>query len=231
MLSVQSYKMTPNRVSFKANEENSNSKASVSHAGLKTGAVWAGIGTIGSAAAHSYISKIGELNKGFAEEFKGNPEFGNFTQEIMENAKACKSLGKAGLVSIPMHVALALGCGALVDKLNNDKRAEFAEKLAANGKEETLKNDDNAEITKNGNVYCKSNMGKKLGALLGLVAALIPDIIVSPMVKTKAKTGFKEWAMLGVAGAIGGLILGAIADKYSNKTAAKQADKQAIAEG
>ena len=140
-------------------------------------------------------------------------------------------MGKAGLVSIPMHVALALGCGALVDKLNNDKRAEFAEKLAANGKEETLKNDDNAEITKNGNVYCKSNMGKKLGALLGLVAAPIPGIIASPIVKTKAKTGFKELAMLGVAGAIGGLILGAIADKYSNKTAAKQADKQAIAEG
>lgn len=227
--------MTPNRIAFKANEEDSNSKASVSHAGLKTGAVWAGIGTIGSGTLYSYASKIGELNKGLAEEFKGNPEFGKFAQEALENAKACKVTGKAGLYSIPMHVALALGCGALVDKLNNDKRAEFAEKLAANGKEEALKNDDNAEITKNGNVYCKSNMGKKLGALLGLVAAPLPDLILSPMTKNiegpKSWSGFKGYAKIGVIGAIGGLILGAIADKYSNKTAAKQADKQAIAEG
>lgn len=53
-----------------------------------------------------------------------------------------------------------MGCGVLVDKLNNDKRAKFSEELAEKGKDATYEENDYADKTKAGNVYCKSNAGK-----------------------------------------------------------------------
>lgn len=234
---VQNYNVSPKHLAFKGKDENTDTNTNTnqvkqSNAGLKTGAIWAGIMTPVAIGANTLTSKLASVDVTSA----GLDS--NQTQQLMTQMKKLSATGKAGWVALPINIALALGCGALVDKLNNAKRAEFAEKLAQNGKEEMLKNDDNAETTTAGNVYCKSSAGKKWGALLGLGGAILPGLITLPLTKVK---GFKADAaytsslitgMAGktVAGVLGGLALGAIADHFSNKTAAKNADKQAVAE-
>ena len=80
-------------------------------------------------------------------------------------------------IYVPIAILTSIGCGALVDKKINDKHAQFADKLEKEGKKEVLKNDDNAEITKQEQVYCKTNTGKKLGVLLGAVVSPLLGIL------------------------------------------------------
>ena len=140
------------------------------------------------------------------------------------------------MLALTLNYAIVMGCGALVDKLNNDKRAKFAEELAEKGKDATYEENDYADKTKAGNVYCKSNAGKKWGALLGMGGILLPELIFMPIMSlnnfrfkgTSKAIKTIILAQSAVLGAIGGFSLGAIADSFSNKTAAKNADKLAF---
>lgn len=234
---VQNYNVSPKHLAFKGKDENTDTNTNQvkqSNAGLKTGAVWAGIMTPVAAGTNYFLSKCAAAGQNATNLGLDSHQ----AQQYMTNMKKLAANVKTGWATIPLNIALALGCGALVDKLNNAKRAEFAEKLTQNGKEEMLKNDDNAETTAAGNVYCKSGAGKKWGALLGLGAAILPDLVTMPFSKVKgfkADKVYKSGIISGlagktVAGVLGGLALGAIADHFSNKTAEKNADKQAVAE-
>ena len=218
MLSVQSCSVNSQNVAFKAKEKKSNvNSTSTSHAGLKTAAVWSSIVTpLGL--ANIYLNRLAN-RKDLGKIFK-----------MPTNANS-----KLALFALTLNYAIAMGCGALVDKLNNDKRAKFAEELAEKGKDATYEENDYADKTKAGNVYCKSNAGKKWGALLGMGGLLLPELIFMPIMplnnfKIKGTSKIIKTIVLAqsaVLGAIGGFSLGAIADSFSNKTAAKNADKLA----
>ena len=225
---VQNYNVSPKHLAYKGKDENTDTNTNQvkqSNAGLKTGAVWAGIMTPVATGTNYFLSKCAAAGQNATNLGLDSHQ----TQQYMTNVKKLAANVKTGWATIPLNIALALGCGALVDKLNNAKRAEFAEKLAQNGKEEMLKNDDNAETTAAGNVYFK---------LLGLGAAILPDLVTMPFGKVKgfkADKVYKSGIISGlagktVAGVLGGLALGAIADHFSNKTAEKNADKQTVAE-
>lgn len=232
MLSVQSCSVNSQNVAFKAKEKKSNvNSTSTSHAGLKTAAVWSSIATP-FGLANIYLNRLS--NNSFPGVTYGNMNLkGKDLGKIFKMPTNVNS--KLALFALPLNFAIAMGCGALVDKLNNDKRAKFAEELAEKGKDATYEENDYADKTKAGNVYCKSNEGKKWGALLGMGGILLPELIFMPImslnnfkIKGMSKT-IKTivLAQSAVLGAIGGFSLGAIADSFSNKTAAKNADKLA----
>ena len=125
---------------------------------------------------------------------------------------------------IPLSVAIYMGCGALVDKFINNKRAEFAKSSQDKDMKDVIKENKKAEVTRNGNVYHKSDVGKKYGALLGAVG--FPILIAS----RRAIRGYALPSVVGILlnaaiGIVGGLTLGSIADKCANKGAKKFADK------
>lgn len=232
MLSVQSCSVNSQNVAFKAKEKKSNvNSTSTSHAGLKTAAVWSSIATP-FGLANIYLNRLS--NNSFPGVTYGKMNLkGKDLGKIFKMPTNVNS--KLALFALPLNFAIAMGCGALVDKLNNDKRAKFAEELAEKGKDATYEENDYADKTKAGNVYCKSNAGKKWGALLGMGGILLPELIFMPIMslnnfrfKGTSKT-IKTiiLAQSAVLGAIGGFSLGAIADSFSNKTAAKNADKLA----
>ena len=232
MLSVQSCSVNSQNVAFKAKEKKSNvNSTSTSHAGLKTAAVWSSIAAP-FGLANIYLNSLS--NNSFPGVTYGKMNLkGKDLGKIFKMPTNVNS--KLALFALPLNFAIAMGCGALVDKLNNDKRAKFAEELAEKGKDATYEENDYADKTKAGNVYCKSNEGKKWGALLGMGGILLPELIFMPImslnnfkIKGMSKT-IKTivLAQSAVLGAIGGFSLGAIADSFSNKTAAKNADKLA----
>lgn len=234
MLSVQSCSVNSQNVAFKAKGKKSNvNSTSTSHAGLKTAAVWSSIATpLGL--ANIYLNRLSNNSFRGATDGKMNPIFkGKDLGKIFKMPTNANS--KLALFALTLNYAITMGCGALVDKLNNDKRAKFAEELAEKGKDATYEENDYADKTKAGNVYCKSNAGKKWGALLGMGGILLPELIFMPIMplnnfrfKGTSKT-IKTivLAQSAVLGAIGGFSLGAISDSFSNKTAAKNADKLA----
>ena len=232
MLSVQSCSVNSQNVAFKAKEKKSNVNSTLtSHAGLKTAAVWSSIVTpLGL--ANIYLNRLSNNSFIGVTNGKMNPK-GKDLGKIFKMPTNANS--KLALFALTLNYAIAMGCGALVDKLNNDKRAKFAEELAEKGKDAMYEENDYADKTKAGNVYCKSNAGKKWGALLGMGGILLPELIFMPImslnnfkIKGMSKT-IKTivLAQSAVLGAIGGFSLGAIADSFSNKTAAKNADKLA----
>ena len=232
MLSVQSCSVNSQNVAFKAKEKRSNvNSTSTSHAGLKTAAVWSSIATP-FGLANIYLNRLS--NNSFPGVTYGKMNLkGKNLGKIFKMPTNANS--KLALFALTLNYAIAMGCGALVDKLNNDKRAKFAEELAEKGKDATYEENDYADKTKAGNVYCKSNAGKKWGALLGMGGLLLPELIFMPTMslnnfKIKGTSKIIKTIVLAqsaVLGAIGGFSLGAIADSFSNKTAAKNADKLA----
>lgn len=232
MLSVQSCSVNSQNVAFKAKEKKSNvNSTSTSHAGLKTAAVWSSIAAP-FGLANIYLNSLS--NNSFPGVTYGKMNLkGKDLGKIFKMPTNVNS--KLALFALPLNFAIAMGCGALVDKLNNDKRAKFAEELAEKGKDATYEENDYADKTKAGNVYCKSNEGKKWGALLGMGGILLPELIFMPIMslnnfKFKGMSKTIKTIVLAqsaVLGAIGGFSLGAIADSFSNKTAAKNADKLA----
>ena len=228
MLSVQNYSMNTPQVSFKQNEEKaSDNKAFETHAGLKTGAIAGGIGAASTLSLYALADKLVKSGKDAiaegAEELGKDAvhEAGNFFSEASAQLKAA---GKKLWITIPIGLAVYSGCGALIDKLTNDSRAKFAQDNAGKDTKEILKNNSDAELTRGGEVYQKSSIGKKYGALLG--AVVLPLWAKSKSLITKAKSPV---GIIGnvITGALGGLILGAITDHYSNKGAVKHADKMA----
>ncbi len=231
MLTVQNYNLTAGRnVAFKArhNDENNQSifqspKPFQTHAGLKTGAVGAGfltticlgLNAIGKGITNMSKSAMDEAGEALDKASRKNLD------DIVKNMKA---LNKNIWVTLPIEILACLGCGALVDKKINDKHAKMADKLETEGKKAVLEQEDRAELTKNNNVFYKSNVGKTFGVALG--AVVLPAVSLISDVITKTPIRAKSIVNAAIIGAIDGLILGSITDKVSNKGAAKFADKQ-----
>ena len=232
MVSIQNYSGNFQNVAFTAQmrEKTNSSNSPKSHAGLKTGAVWSvvrtsvSLGMLGisswatSKVQHSANNSFQRLNS-------------QKVQDLLKHATKLQSFSKSIWIGLPINIAIALGCGALVDKLNNGNRAKFAEELAAKGEKAILEENDKARKTKAGNIYCKSDEGKKRGSLLGVAGVVVPSLFILAFARAKgAKVTKVDGEILIdklVNYAIGGFSLGAIADSFSNKTAAKNADKLA----
>ncbi len=123
-----------------------------------------------------------------------------------------------GLLFAPIALLCSAGCGALVDSFINKKHNGLAADVDKYGKNEALKMNDRAELTRNENVYYSSNTGLKMGALLGAV--------VSPITAMVRLRKFSIIAAVAgvITGAIGGAILGKITDYFSNNAAKEHAD-------
>ena len=233
MVSIQNYSANSQNVAFRAkmNEKANSSNPTQSHAGLKTGAVWSAIATpvaLGTLGLTSWANSTTQDAAKNAHQYFNAQE----AQQFLKIARDSNLSSKAAWATLPINIAIALGCGALVDKLNNTNRAKFAEELAAKGEKAILEENDNAGKTRSGNVYCKSGEGKKWGALLGMVGLVVPNLLSTAFTSAKGVKVSKAFQVATLAqdaifGALGGLALGAIADSYSNKTAAKNANKLA----
>ena len=223
MLKVQNYQYANKNVSFKQNEEKQTNPQTVykTHAGLKTGATYMGISTAFSLIGAGIYKAIEEgvmsdklnsiqLNdkelKGIFQEFEG---------------VAGKPFSKLAF-TIPLGFAVCMGCGAIIDKINNNKRAKLQADLATKDRKTVLVENSDAEVSRLGQIYHKSNDGLKYGALIGLVAGPIWSSAKNAIFGMKSPIRIVSPA---IKGAIGGLILGSITDHYSNKAAKKHADK------
>ncbi len=147
-------------------------------------------------------------------------------QEVVEFMNSAKKTAK---IMAPAILAASIACGVAVDTVANKKHNKIANLKESNDTKEILQEESRANTTRNGNVYYKSNTGKKLGTLLGAVT--FPTAVLTTLKLMKFKTPIKQAAITsGIAatfGALGGLVLGAITDKCSNHAARKAADKQA----
>ncbi len=226
MLSVQNYNLTSGRnVAFKSHEndeKNQVQKPFQTHAGLKTGAVWGGVEAVGLLGINAFVKRIIKSSEAMNE--AGNALDNVYTKNTDEIIKAMKTVAKNIKLSIPISLLVTLGCGALVDKKINDKHAKMADKLETEGKKAVLEQEDRAELSKKGNVFYKSNVGKTFGVALGAVVPPVASLITGKI--TKSPILVKNLISSAIVGTIGGLVLGSITDKVSNKGAAKFADKQ-----
>ena len=231
MLSVQNYNLTSGRsLAFKSHENDEKNqvkpqaaKTYQTHAGLKTGAVWGGIDVAVLLGINSVIKNLTKIGQEAMNE-AGDAIDKTSRKNLDEAMKTMKAATKNIWISIPVSLLVALGCGALVDKKINDKHVKMADKLQTEGKNAVLENEDRADITKNGSVFYKSNVGKTFGVALGAIVLPIVSLISGKI--AKAPITVKSLVSSAVTGSIGGLILGSITDKVSNKGAAKFADKQ-----
>ncbi len=229
MLSVQNYNLTANRnMAFKGKTEDTDNttKPFQTHAGLKTGIVAGAIGG-GGALTEGFAAKT------ISEKFRlgaQSKDMSNYLKSMMlEVVEFMGSAKKTAKIMAPAIFAASVACGAAVDAVANKKHNKIADLKDSNDTKEILQEESRANTTRNGNVYYKSNTGKKLGTLLGAVT--LPTAVLTTLKLMKFKTPVKQAAITsGVAaafGAVGGLVLGAITDKCSNHAARKAADKQA----
>ncbi len=194
--------ITPKVVSFKGEEGNKapqqHREVPKTHAGVYTGAVMGGIGSLGilmQSASQKVLSEQG--------------------------IEVAKTLNK--WAAIPLAFAFNMGCGALIDHFINKKNEEFTEATAGMEPTQATATDERAELTAKGNAYRNSNIGMKYGALIGLIGNPIYGAI-----NTKGKGITALTVILGaLSGALGGCALGAITDHFANKNAEKVADKNA----
>lgn len=228
MLSVQNYQLTQPKISFKQNEEKKEQapKSFSTHAGLKTGVAVAGTGAVYTLTAGSIASGLINRAKSFVGELVDEIDVEQAKSELNNADDVLKSAKKRYYWTIPVTMAVYAGCGALVDKFINDKRADFDKNTQGKDSKEILKNNNDAELTRDGNVYQKSNIGKKYGAAIGVVALPVLNAI-NKAIKGASHFSFKMLAFNMIVGALGGLTLGAITDHYANKGAKNFADKQA----
>ena len=122
---------------------------------------------------------------------------------------------KISLINILKTATVSLGCGAIVDFISNKNKNKFNEDIAGKDKKDIVLTNKNADVTDKGNVYYKSNDGKKYGALLGAGAGLLT--LITGKIKGNKVTPL-------IANALGGLALGAITDHFTNKNNSKEVD-------
>lgn len=227
MLSVQNYNLTANKnMAFKGKSEDTENKPFQTHAGLKTGIVAGAIGGGGAlleghaAKTISERFKLGTQSKDMSNYIK------SMMQEVVEFMNSAKKTAK---IMAPAILAASIACGVAVDAVANKKHNKIANLKDSNDAKEILQEESRANTTRNGNVYYKSNIGKKLGTLLGAVVLPVATLATSKLMKykTPAKAAAMTSGMAAACGALGGLVLGAITDKCSNHAARKAADKQA----
>lgn len=227
MLSVQNYNLTANRnMAFKGKSEDTENKPFQTHAGFKTGIV---AGTIGGGGA----LLEGHAAKTISERFKlgtQSKDMSNYIKSMMQEVvEFMNSAKKTAKIMAPAILAASIACGVAVDAVANKKHNKIANLKDSNDAKEILQEESRANTTRNGNVYYKSNIGKKLGTLLGAVVLPVATLATSKLMKykTPAKAAAMTSGMAAACGALGGLVLGAITDKCSNHAARKAADKQA----
>ena len=230
MLSIQNYQTSQPKVYFKQNEEQKEqSQNSFStHAGLKTGIAVAGAGTLYKVTVASSANGIFDKAKGFINELAstiGEDAAEGLKAGLSDAGDLIKSAKKRYYWTIPVTMGTYAGCGALVDKFINDKRANFTKNTQNKDVKDIIANNSDAELSRNGNVYQKSNTGKKYGAALGVVALPVLNAINS-VIKGSYKFSLIGTGFSIAIGALGGLTLGAITDHYSNKGAKKFVEKQ-----
>jgi hypothetical protein len=228
MLSVQNYQMTQPKISFKQNEEKKTEAPNtfLTHAGVKTGAAVAGAGVLYNLTAGSLASSLVNRAGGFIGSMMGVEEAEQVKSELNEATDILKSAKKKYYWTIPVTMAVYAGCGALVDKFINDKRADFDKKVQGKDTKDVVKDNPDADLTRNGNVYQKSNTGKKYGAAIGVVALPVLKAI-NKAIKGTSHFSVKLLLVQMAAGALGGLTLGAITDHYANKGAKNFVDTKA----
>ena len=224
MLSVQNYNYQP-KVSFKQNPQKQENKPNsfTTHAGLKTGIAVSVLGAGYKLAVTSVANGLLNQGRTLLTEFL-NAAGDTIPKEMKTGIEAISNSASKNYWTIPVTFAIYTGCGALIDKYINDKRANFAEATKNKDIKEIAKNERKARFTEKGNSYYESNIGKKYGTLLGIVALPILKAI------NGAIKGNHSFSLFGLAiyvagGALGGLTLGAITDHYANKGAKKFADK------
>lgn len=225
MLSIKNYNLTPTKIPFRAetvkSENNVEAKPPFkSNYGLKTGAVYAAIA--------SGLSLLGITAQGVnlkREQKRLDENMGRYSsQKQLEFIQKTKTSLKRTWITLPLGVAIIIGCGALVDKLINKKHTDLAEQVKSKPSKEILEENDNVEVSKNGNLYYKSNTGMKTGPLIGAIVAPISSMVALKIAKFRIHPIL---AITGVIqGAIGGLLLGSITDYCSNKAAEKYSDKK-----
>ncbi len=217
---IQGYKVSQSNVAFRAKEntkvENTEQKPVYkTYAGLKTGIGYGIIegGFAGLLATGASFMKDIMESQGRA-----------FVQDANAMAKTSKML----LLYIPAAILTSIGCGAIVDSAINKKHAEFAKNIENEDKKEVLRKDEHAELSRTGEVYYHTNIGKKMGPILGLFLSPLLAFGQNKIAGGKFTVGNLVTNI--VAGALGGLLLGAITDKVANKGASKFADRQALSE-
>ena len=132
---------------------------------------------------------------------------------------------KSALLSLAAFSA----AGAAVDAITNNKRENFAEASTGKTKNEIIKENDNAELSRTGELYHKTNVGKTYGTAIGAVTLPVLNELQMSCAGLKLLEGRGVMAAASaVTGAIGGLTLGAIADHFANSGAKKHADKMSI---
>lgn len=225
MLSVSNYRITPSRVSFKANEDQNQGERQVqpfkTHAGLKTG-IAASVIAAGNELFFAKLLKVcSEASSVASKDVANDVELAN---NFKSNAKNFKALSKNVWITLPIAVLASIGCGMFVDSVINKKQAQFADKFNTEGRKAALNDEERAEITKKDNVYLSTNSGKKVGTMLGAIVLPAFGAVKKSLAKVKAPNAVITNAIIG---SIGGLILGSITDMAANKGAKKHADKQA----
>ena len=216
MLSVQSYSSSP--VAFRGeNKENSGK----THAALKTNLT---AGVLGGASAFGLSKFITRINKAILND----KEFMEYAPEevrqmITTNANSMKKIKW----TLPIGLLLSAGVGLLIDKSTNKKRAELEEKVNSLGADEALAENKRARMSNNGNIYYKTNEGKKWMSAYCTIVSTVSALLSAKHLKAKAI----PLALFSAAfAAVGGLIFGSIADACANKSARKAADKKASVE-
>ncbi len=230
MLNVQNYKVTPAKITFRAESTEPETKNNVelkppfkSNYGLKTGIAYTGIASSFTLLAN-LANGLNIKNHIKRLEEKGKIEHSPKIQGDIESFRNMQRATKKLWITVPMCAAIMVGCGAFVDKLINKKHADLADEIQSKPGKEILEENDNADVSRKGNLYLKTNTGKKVGTVLGAVVAPILSITSLKIAKFKIHPII---AISGVVqGALGGLLLGAITDHCSNKAAEKYADKQ-----
>ena len=226
MLSVQKCGTVEQNVSFSAKKTNEKAPYR-QHSGLKTGGVAYTIPAATTLAVFGFNKSIAKWGKKALKD--GAQELG---EEGVKNLKTylkdldglVKASGKKMFITIPLGYAVCMACGALIDKLSNNKRAKLEADLTQKDQKEVLKENKRAEVTRSGGVYYKSNEGKKYGALLGMAVLPAWKYAGNLISQSKTPVGVISSAIMG---AIGGFVLGSITDKHSNKAAKKLAEKAA----
>ena len=205
MLKVQSYNALDSKISFQQNKEAQEGQKQPyfkTHAGAKLGVALSAIAATPVLVSNYAFSNLVEL--------KGT-----------SMAKDAKS----AIRKFPIIAAIIIGCGVIVDALINKKRAKFAQDNVSKDLKQVLNEDKSAKSTEKGNVYHKSNVGKRQGALLGMVVLPACNALNAAKNKSLGKLSFVGVAINALQGLAGGFVLGAITDHFANKGARKFADR------
>ena len=84
--------------------------------------------------------------------------------------KAAKKSKFNTVINALLASGLTLGCGLIVNKVRNKNARLAADEIGYKGSVQARSDNENIKTSEKGNLYYKSNDGKRIGALLGLGA-------------------------------------------------------------